>query len=382
MTKPLVSVFLPYYNDTDFLKQSIDCVINQTYANWELILVNHGSTDGSKKIAHSYKDSRIKHIEFEENLNPGAGLLFHYALKQATGKYIKFFCADDVMLDNCLEVMVNYMQNNPQVDFCFANMQYIDETGKYYPDTWFGQRPNFNINYTSKEILKCFFNLRAILPYPSSMAKREKLNFEIDKISAMIYDCSLWINMLINGNKHGFIDKVLVLYRIHKGQVSYYGNIDKSYKIGMLEEILYFDLFFKITSIGTIKYLLDKSPYVQKLNDGDEKFIPFVLSHYFAYYGVSPQAQYLGRLRLERVMDDDVMRGLIKDTFGYTLKDFRDSLVDDPVMLVSPSKIYNICFNKKTMPILKIVDLIRHRIHHGLRKMLGMKKNHKKPYSL
>jgi glycosyltransferase involved in cell wall biosynthesis len=389
--KPLVSILIPYYNDDKFLANAIESVLNQTYSNWELFLLNHASTDNSKTIARSYKDLRIKHIDMPYNIGGGGSILAEAFLKQATGKYIKFFCADDVMLDNCLEVMVDYMQNNPQIDFCFADIQYVDKDLNYYPDTWFGHRPDFNLNYTSKEILKCFFNLMGILPYPSSMVKRDKLNFKTNKTAIMSCDFSLWTNILINGGTCGLINKVLVLYRVHEGQTSYVGNEDKSRRLYMLEGVWFFEIFYKINDIALIKYLLDKSPYAQKLNAGDEKFIPFVLSHYYAYYGIIPPAQYLGRLKLTKILSDDNMRGLIKNAFGYTLKDFRQSLVDNPVILVKSQDLLpstsNAYFNKDTIPFLKLLDLLRHRIHHELRKVLGIErkkanKTQKKPYSL
>lgn len=121
-TNPLISVFIPYYNDEKFLKESIESVLNQTYENFELILLNHNSQDSSREIAHSYNDKRIKHIDMPYNLGlGGSGLLTIEFLKVAQGKYTKPFCADDIMLPDCLEKLVNYMENNPDKDFAFGN---------------------------------------------------------------------------------------------------------------------------------------------------------------------------------------------------------------------------------------------------------------------
>ena len=114
--KPLVSVFIPYYNDRSFLKDSIESVLHQTYQNFELILLNHASTDGSKEFVHSYKDERIKHIDIDKNLGAGSGILMLEFLKLAKGKYTKQYCADDIMNANCIEVLVNYLEDNPNKD--------------------------------------------------------------------------------------------------------------------------------------------------------------------------------------------------------------------------------------------------------------------------
>ena len=91
--EPLVSVFIPYYNDDKFLRESIEAVLNQSYKNLELILVNHASTDSSRDIAHSYDDDRIVHIDMPINYGAGSGKLLKEFLKVAKGKYSKLLCA-------------------------------------------------------------------------------------------------------------------------------------------------------------------------------------------------------------------------------------------------------------------------------------------------
>lgn len=69
----LVSIFVPYYNDCAFLRDCIDSILNQSYKNFELILLDHASTDGSSQIAKAYTDGRIKHISLQKNLGAGGG---------------------------------------------------------------------------------------------------------------------------------------------------------------------------------------------------------------------------------------------------------------------------------------------------------------------
>jgi glycosyltransferase involved in cell wall biosynthesis len=380
MSQPVVSIFLPYYNDEEYLKTSVDSVLNQTYRNWELILVNHGSLDGSRDIARSYNDPRIKHIDFKENMNPGFGPLLTAFLKIAKGKYIKFFCADDVMLDICIEELANYLQTNPDKDFAFGDMRYVDQNLNYFPHTWFVARPNFNINYQSKEILKRFFNLQGILPYPSSIVRKESLNFGIEQISVMTVDCSIWINLLIGGSKCGFIDKVLTLYRIGQQQISCLGNADKSMLWGMYEQVVYYKLFYQITDIGLIKYLLSDDKYAQSLKSGEEEFIPFVLSLY--YQNMSPQARFLGRLYLGRILSDEAMRDKIEKRFGYTLKNLRQSLLDDPVLLIGKNSpeitLYKQFGDRDNVSLSLLFKLLRHNLHVKIKKFLNIKTKSKR----
>ena len=173
--KPLVSVFIPYYNDEEFLRDSIESVLNQTYENFELILLNHASTDSSRALAHSYNDSRIMHIDVHENLGAGSAVLMNEFLNVAQGKYAKLFCADDIMRPNCVETLVNYMESEPEIDIIYADMEYIDKEKLSLNTTWSKERKNFNFYYNEIETLRMLFDGCGILPYPSSIVKMDAL---------------------------------------------------------------------------------------------------------------------------------------------------------------------------------------------------------------
>ena len=110
---PTVSIVLPCYNGADFLAQSIDSVVEQTYADWELILVNDCSKDNSLEIMQRYaeKDSRIRIINNEHNLKlPGA---LNRGFHEARGKYLTWTSHDNRMAPTMLEEFVAYLDANP-----------------------------------------------------------------------------------------------------------------------------------------------------------------------------------------------------------------------------------------------------------------------------
>lgn len=121
--RPTVSIVLPCYNGADFLAQSIDSVVAQTYGNWELIIVNDCSTDNSLEIMQEYanRDSRIRIIDNEHNLKlPGA---LNRGFHEANGKYLTWTSHDNRMAPNMLEEFVNYLDANPDkglVTACYA----------------------------------------------------------------------------------------------------------------------------------------------------------------------------------------------------------------------------------------------------------------------
>lgn len=120
---PTVSIVLPCYNGANFLAKSIDSVVAQTYAYWELILVNDCSTDNSLEIMQQYvkKDSRIRIINNEQNLKlPGA---LNRGFREAKGKYLTWTSHDNRMAPTMLEEFVAYLDANPDkglVTACYA----------------------------------------------------------------------------------------------------------------------------------------------------------------------------------------------------------------------------------------------------------------------
>ncbi|HRP59105.1 MAG TPA: glycosyltransferase [Vicingus sp.] len=122
----LVSIIIPCYNAEKYIAETIQSVINQTYKNWELIVVNDGSTDNSLDIIKEFVvyDSRISFIDKK---NAGVSDTRNKGIEKAKGEYIAFLDADDVWNENNLEVKVNSLHNYNDCDYVFSNMYNTDE---------------------------------------------------------------------------------------------------------------------------------------------------------------------------------------------------------------------------------------------------------------
>jgi len=120
---PLVSVLTTSYNRAKYIGEAIESLLNSTYSNWELIIVDDGSKDNTVAIARSYesKDSRIKVYENEKNL--GDYLNRNQAASYAKGKYIKYLDADDKIYPYGLEILVTYMEKYPNVGYGLCSLQ-------------------------------------------------------------------------------------------------------------------------------------------------------------------------------------------------------------------------------------------------------------------
>ena len=129
MKEDLVSIIMPTYNCGNFIENSIKSVINQTYQNWELIIIDDCSTDNTKNIVKEYMN-KYKNILYEMLIkNSGAAVARNTGIKKAKGKYIAFLDSDDLWNKDKLKKQVSFMKENNYF-FTYTNYIEIDEDGR------------------------------------------------------------------------------------------------------------------------------------------------------------------------------------------------------------------------------------------------------------
>ena len=111
---PLVSVIIPAYNASPFIEETIQSLYQQTYTNWEAIIVNDGSKDNTAEICKSFSDSRIRTID---QVNSGVATARNNGLALANGEYVIFFDADDIMAPGFIQARLSLLLNNPQLGY-------------------------------------------------------------------------------------------------------------------------------------------------------------------------------------------------------------------------------------------------------------------------
>ena len=136
-SEPKVSIIIPFFNQEEFLAESIESVLAQTFHSWELILVDDGSTDKSAAIAGKYIDKHPKRILLlaqQNRANRGASSSRNLGIKHAKGEFITFLDSDDVFLPNALEVEIAAFGRNPDADAVCGTLKYWfswdDQAGK------------------------------------------------------------------------------------------------------------------------------------------------------------------------------------------------------------------------------------------------------------
>lgn len=116
---PLVSIIIPYFNREEFLAEAIESVLKQTYQNWELFLIDDGSTDSSNKIAEEYAckfNRQIFSLQHPDGQNKGASAARRVGFDRAKGEFITFLDSDDVYFPNTIENELNWFSQNPEAD--------------------------------------------------------------------------------------------------------------------------------------------------------------------------------------------------------------------------------------------------------------------------
>lgn len=123
----LVSIIMPSWNTERFIAETIQSVIDQTYTNWELLIVDDCSTDNTDAVVASFKDDRIKYLHNEKN--SGAALTRNKAMREAQGEWIAFLDSDDLWTPEKLEHQINFMKKNGY-SLSFTEYEKIDEESK------------------------------------------------------------------------------------------------------------------------------------------------------------------------------------------------------------------------------------------------------------
>jgi glycosyltransferase involved in cell wall biosynthesis len=123
---PIVSVIIPTYNRADYLHRAIGSVINQTFKNWELLIVDDGSTDATFDIVNEYV-MRNENIRYLKQSNGSPGLAYNTGILASCGIYLTFLGSDDEYKQNHLQTRIDYMKSHPEISFIHGGVEIIGD---------------------------------------------------------------------------------------------------------------------------------------------------------------------------------------------------------------------------------------------------------------
>lgn len=205
----MVSIIIPAYNTEKYIAETINSVLNQTYKEWELIVVDDGSTDNTAKIVKAFceKDNRIQYFYKE---NSGVSDTRNYGMEKAKGEYIVFLDSDDVWLNIFLEETLSVLKENENIGAVNTNVQFVDYKSN--------KTSIFYRGVTSSDINKLiFFELKNKTTGPSGTVVKTNLAKKINgfnKDLSNVADKMFYIDLSKITNIAN-IDKVLWYYRVH-----------------------------------------------------------------------------------------------------------------------------------------------------------------------
>lgn len=203
---PTVSVVIPTHNRADYLSRALKTVINQTYKDFEVIIVDDGSTDGTAEIVSEFTDPRM-HIVRQEHLERAEAR--DAGICRAEGQYIAFLDDDDLWTPRRLETMIPVFENK-KVGVVYSGFGYVDESDQLLPQA--ASRPNIQGQALRKLVLGCWFPMSAAVVRRSSLERVGKFDRELVPAE----DWDLWVRIAAQGDEFGCVQDALFLYRIHR----------------------------------------------------------------------------------------------------------------------------------------------------------------------
>jgi len=212
MEKNYVSIIMPAYNSSRWISDSIQSVLDQYYEQWELLIVDDGSTDNTKNIVKDFlNDKRIKYY-YQENSGPAVAR--NYGISKASGKYLAFLDSDDLWKPNKLEMQFNHLNKNSDCCLIHTNysiFEYNTQTSKPFQQTpWFS-------NWDENERLLMFDTIGTLTVLTETQLIKNLGGFKNDFYGTEDWD--LWIRV----SKEGKISKLnddTAYYRIHPDGIS------------------------------------------------------------------------------------------------------------------------------------------------------------------
>ena len=314
---PTVSVILTSYNHHKFIREAIESVLEQTYKDFELIIVDDDSKDNSWELINSYKDERIIKIKNEKNMRAEG---FYNAIKLSKGKYIAIHHSDDIWMPEKLEKQVMFLGENPNYAAVFTKAEIIDEKGLPYSiNNHFYYNVFEQPNRSRFEWLNFFFYNGNALCHPSILIKKECYD-ECDLYDfgyGQMPDFLKWVKVCLKFDIYIIEDK-LVKFRVRDNEQNTSGIRNETRLRCNVEIIKVLEQYKKIHSPDEfLKIFPQSSKY---LVNGD--FVTeFALAQMCLAFKNDSIHKFFALLILFEVVNDNEKSKKVRELYNYTHMD-------------------------------------------------------------
>ncbi len=207
---PLVTVLMPVFNGEKFVLDAVNSILQQSFEDFEFLIVDDGSTDSTSKLLNNFNDCRLRVVTNDRNIGLIASL--NLGLKEARGRYIARMDADDIAMPERLSIQVNYLQSNPQVAVLGGMADLINVSGIRFS----------SLKYpTDPVVIRKFLLQECCLIHPTIMFRTDVVRI-VGGYSAYaknVEDYDLWLR-LSDSHALANLPDILIKYRVHLGQAS------------------------------------------------------------------------------------------------------------------------------------------------------------------
>ncbi len=216
--KPIVSVVMPSYNHARFIGDAVRSVLSQTFRDFELIIVDNHSGDGTDAVLGDFSDARLRILKFHNHGIIAASR--NHGLRNSSGKFVAFIDSDDVWLPAKLEAQVASMENAPEAVLSYSRFRLLEESGE--GNTVLPR----NGRYFSGTVFRQLY-LTPFVACSGVLARREAVNdaggFSERPELLAVEDMDLWLRLSLRGGVICASEEPLFLYRVHSSNAS--GNL-------------------------------------------------------------------------------------------------------------------------------------------------------------
>ncbi len=211
----LVSIMMPAYNAERHIAEAIESVLAQTYLDWELLVVDDGSTDKTAVIVEKFTDSRIKYIYKE---NGGEASARNVALDKSQGAFIAYLDSDDAWLPHHLETTMSYLQRSPDVDAVYTDGWHIDQDGNQLKSLSSRRRGPFT-GRIFEEVVRAsdVFGPPICAVLRRNIIEQHHLRYDTNIVIGPDWD---FFTRYADFAQFGYVDDHTCLYRIHQTNIS------------------------------------------------------------------------------------------------------------------------------------------------------------------
>lgn len=237
MNNDLISILMSEYNTPEsYLRESIQSILNQTYENFEFIIIDDCGINDVEKIAKDFNDNRIKVIKNQKNM--GFVYSLNHGVIQAKSEYIVRMDTDDISMPNRIEILYEFIQKNPEYDVVGTKAIEFSNNEEYSTIGTSGEK-------TKKSIMRGDMIVHA----SAIMKKKSLLKVNLYKNYKRAEDLVLWCELLLSGHRLYTIDAVLYRYRVNR--IDYKKRTLKN-RVGEIKARLH---FYPKMGAGPIEYI-------------------------------------------------------------------------------------------------------------------------------